>query len=274
MSESIGINLPTPASPIADPSSGVVTTAWWYFFNRLTTRTGGAQGVNSSDVEASATAAQTAATSAQSSAAAAQTAATTAQATANAAVPLAGGTMTGPLILNGAPAVPLQAATKAYVDASSGNAPVQSVAGRIGNVVLSYTDIGGLATVAHTGAYTDLTGTPVTVSPGTALPLIDGTATPGLSLLYSRQDHVHPTDTTRYAASNPSGYQTASQVSTAVGVETTRAEAAEALLAPRASPVFTTGAGFFGHTVPGTQPAAPVTLADVIAILTGCGLCA
>jgi hypothetical protein len=34
------------------------------------------------------------------------------------------------------------------------------------------------------------------------------------------------------------------------------------------------GAGFWGHAAPTTQPAAPVTLADVIAILRGCGLAA
>jgi hypothetical protein len=34
------------------------------------------------------------------------------------------------------------------------------------------------------------------------------------------------------------------------------------------------GVGFWGHTPPATQPAAPVTLADVIAIIRGCGLSA
>lgn len=34
------------------------------------------------------------------------------------------------------------------------------------------------------------------------------------------------------------------------------------------------GAGFWGHTPPATQPATPATLADVIAILRGCGLAA
>lgn len=43
-------------------------------------------------------------------------AAAAAQATANAALPKAGGTMTGPLVLAGAPAADLQPATKKYVD--------------------------------------------------------------------------------------------------------------------------------------------------------------
>jgi hypothetical protein len=34
------------------------------------------------------------------------------------------------------------------------------------------------------------------------------------------------------------------------------------------------GVGFWGHAAPGAQPAAAVTLADVIAVLTGCGLTA
>jgi hypothetical protein len=38
---------------------------------------------------------------------------------------------------------------------------------------------------------------------GTATPLIDGTAAVGTSLLYARQDHVHPTDTTRAALASP-----------------------------------------------------------------------
>jgi hypothetical protein len=38
------------------------------------------------------------------------------------------------------------------------------------------------------------------IQAGTATPLIDGTAAVGTSLLYARQDHVHPTDTTRAAA--------------------------------------------------------------------------
>jgi microcystin-dependent protein len=45
-----------------------------------------------------------------------------------------------------------------------------------------------------------------------ANPIMDGAAAPGVAVTWSRGDHVHPTDTSRYAASNPSGYQTAAQV--------------------------------------------------------------
>lgn len=37
-------------------------------------------------------------------------------------------------------------------------------------------------------------------TPGDALPLMDGTAAPGTALPYSRQDHVHPIDTSRASA--------------------------------------------------------------------------
>ena len=42
--------------------------------------------------------------------------------------------------------------------------PVTSVASRTGDISLTHTDIAGLATVASTGAYADITGTPTNVS--------------------------------------------------------------------------------------------------------------
>ena len=55
--------------------------------------------------------------------------------------------------------------------------------------------------------------------PGAGTPAMDGTATAGALLTWSRSDHVHPTDTTRYAASNPAGYVTAAQAGTAAPVQ-------------------------------------------------------
>lgn len=40
-------------------------------------------------------------------------------------------------------------------------------------------------------------------SPGTAAPLMDGNASVGISLLYARQDHVHPSDTSRAPLASP-----------------------------------------------------------------------
>ncbi|HEY2419121.1 MAG TPA: hypothetical protein VGH84_14450, partial [Steroidobacteraceae bacterium] len=65
-------------------------------------------------------------------------------------------------------------------------------------------------------------------APSNAAPGMDGTAAPGVATAFSRGDHIHPTDTSRYAASNPSGFQTAAQVTTAL-----------APYAPLAAPVFT-----------------------------------
>ena len=61
----------------------------------------------------------------------------------------------------------------------------------------------------------------VGASPSGTAPVMDGTAAAGVSAAYSRGDHVHPSDTSRYAASNPAGYQTAAQVTTALPVVTT-----------------------------------------------------
>jgi len=50
------------------------------------------------------------------------------------------------------------------------------------------------------------------------LPVMDGTAAVGTGATFARADHAHPTDTSRYAASNPAGYQTAAQVTAAIPV--------------------------------------------------------
>src|SRR5215472_18682176 len=52
----------------------------------------------------------------------------------------------------------------------------------------------------HSGAWVPLTPVAVTVpGPATAVPIMDGVGAVGTSLLYARQDHVHPTDTSRMA---------------------------------------------------------------------------
>jgi hypothetical protein len=51
----------------------------------------------------------------------------------------------------------------------------------------------------------------------TTTPQINGTASPGVATAWSRGDHVHPTDTTRYAASNPAGYISGNQPITVTG---------------------------------------------------------
>ena len=78
--------------------------------------------------------------------------------------------------------------------------PVQSVAGRTGEIVLAVADVSGAAPSSSVPAA------------GSAAPVVNGTATVGVSTAFSRQDHMHPTDTSRYAAANPAGYQTVAQV--------------------------------------------------------------
>jgi hypothetical protein len=56
----------------------------------------------------------------------------------------------------------------------------------------------------------------LTASLAQNLPQMDGTATIGVATLLAREDHIHPTDTSRYAASNPSNFQNDSQVATAI----------------------------------------------------------
>ena len=87
-----------------------------------------------------------------------------------------------------------------YIGAA--DVPVQSVAGRTGAVVLAVADVSGAASSSSVPAA------------GSAAPVMDGVATVGTGAAFSRQDHIHPTDTSRYAAANPAGYQTATQVAT------------------------------------------------------------
>src|ERR1700744_4081989 len=63
--QSISINAPVPQAPLADPTTGAPTKAWWYVFNRLVTRTGGPTGIDSSTVQASVAQAIAAAAAAQ-----------------------------------------------------------------------------------------------------------------------------------------------------------------------------------------------------------------
>ena len=69
-------------------------------------------------------------------------------------------------------------------------------------------DLDGIDSVVH-GIQTSI---PTVPAASTTLPIMDGTAAIGASGKWADGAHVHPTDTTRYAASNPSGYQTAAQV--------------------------------------------------------------
>lgn len=57
---------------------------------------------------------------------------------------------------------------------------------------------------------------------GSATPLVDGTAAVGTSTRYARQDHKHPTDTTRAPLASPALTGTPTAPTAAVGTNTTQ----------------------------------------------------
>jgi hypothetical protein len=89
-----------------------------------------------------------------------------------------------------------QLATCAFVMAavSAATAGVASFNGRTGAVSLIATDVTAVLPAS------------------TVTPAMDGVAAVGTLAAWARGDHVHPTDTSRYAATNPSNFQTAAQV--------------------------------------------------------------
>lgn len=131
---------------------------------------------------------------------------------------LKGGRMTGLLVLSGDPTDTHGAATKYYVDnakagpvgptgpagpagpygAQGVQGPLgpQGPAGVAGPTVISL-DAGNQARFGSDG----FIYVPIFVNPATVAPIMDGTATVGTSLLYARQDHIHPRDTSRVALS-------------------------------------------------------------------------
>ena len=74
--------------------------------------------------------------------------------------------------------------------------------------------------------HTDITDWTATLAPyalvtsiplgSNAVPIMDGAGVIGTGTTWSRADHQHPSDTTKYNASNPAGYVNASQVTAAI----------------------------------------------------------
>jgi hypothetical protein len=125
-------------------------------------------------------------------------------------------------------------ATTAYVETAIGSLPagVSTFNGRAGTVTLQLADVtsvGGapLASPTFTGSPLSTTAAPgdnstriattafvdaALPAASAATPLMNGVGSVGVDPGWSHGDHVHPVDTSRYAASNPSGFQTAAQV--------------------------------------------------------------
>jgi len=79
------------------------------------------------------------------------------------------------------------------IGSTTGTSTTTLVGSTVGTTLAADTNTTGLATTAY-----------VVGQAGSAAPLINGTATVGTSLRYARQDHVHPTDTTRAPLASPS----------------------------------------------------------------------
>ena len=129
------------------------------------------------------------------------------------------------------------------------------------------------------GAVTLTTGDVTTVLPGSALtPIMDGAAAIGVGTSWARNDHVHPTDTSRYAASNPAGYVTAAslgtmstQNATAVAITGGAINNTSVGATTRSSGAFTTLAANGAATFTSSLTASPVN-ANVIISPTGSGV--
>lgn len=103
-------------------------------------------------------------------------------------------------------------------DLNAAIADVKSAPVALSRLVQSGAQIGQVLgwTGSSYGPITITASSGSTVNLGSATPLVDGFPGAGSSTNASREDHVHPTDNSRYAASNPSQFQTSSQVTTAI----------------------------------------------------------
>jgi hypothetical protein len=129
-----------------------------------------------------------------------------------------------------------QLATTAFVGAaiSAGAAGVSSFNTRTGAVTLTNADvIAGLTftpyNATNPNGYQTAANVTTTLAPyaltanvpaaSTTTPAMDGTAAVGTGTTWARSDHVHPIDTSRYAASNPSNYVNAAGAAAAAPVQ-------------------------------------------------------
>jgi hypothetical protein len=144
---------------------------------------------------------------------------------ANAALPKAGGALTGPLVLAADPSVALGAVTKQYVDTAVTSSGA-SIPGTAVPLPHGVADVGASAKWAHEDHVHAMPRLDQAMAPtadvalnaqkitglangvaaqdaaafsqipvaATAAPVMDGVATPGVSLKFAKEDHAHPTD--------------------------------------------------------------------------------
>ena len=108
--------------------------------------------------------------------------------------------------------------TGAYVDSGYSSVGTQGPDGPQGVSISSVTKASGTGAPGTTdtynvnlsnstvgGTFTVYNGSDGAGSPGTQLPLMDGTAAVGTAAAFAHEDHVHPTDTSRQASITASG---------------------------------------------------------------------
>lgn len=131
----------------------------------------------------------------------------------------AGDTMTGFLTLSADPTSPLHAVTRQFLNSF---APLASPA-LTGTPTAPTAGAGTSTTQVATTQFVTAAITAAGVSaPSNAAPAMDGVAAAGVSALYSRGDHVHPTDTTRASLASPTFTGVPAVPTAAPGTNTTQ----------------------------------------------------
>lgn len=148
------------------------------------------------------------------------------------------GDVTGTVSFDGSANVSMATSLGAAVQATiDSKAPIASP---------TFTGVPAVPTAAVDTNTTQIASTAFVVGQaGSATPVMDGAGAVGTSLRYARQDHVHPTDTTRAPLESPALTGTPTAPTAAAGTSTTQlattafVTAADNLKAPLASPTFT-----------------------------------
>jgi len=126
-------------------------------------------------------------------------------AAANNSITLGSGTATS--VFNFGNGATLSGSTKAVelgTQGAAGSTTTIAIGGTAGTSTTTLNGTtNGVTAAADTNSVALATTAYVVGQAGSATPLVDGTAAVGTSLRYARQDHVHPTDTSRAALASP-----------------------------------------------------------------------
>lgn len=158
--------------------------------------------------------------------------------------PLASPTFTGTVTL------PVLVGSDA-TDSSSSTTGAFKTAGGMGVAKKLYVgdnlNVTGTITASSTVSASGLAGSLLS----SANPIIDGTAAPGTSAIPSRQDHVHPTDTSRAALSGPTFTGVPAAPTASVDTNTTQIATTAFVVgqATSSTPVIASGAGAVGTSL-------------------------